>query len=387
MTNQADMDHRLERGLRSLASWGEDLPRPRPWERAVAESSMPSARSESLGNSGPWYTRRVHPGVLVGVFAVVFVVVVVGGVLLPSLARSRQSSISFSNSEREERSALSAYSIAQPPPGDSAVGFDPTQTPATEELIDLLSRRVDPEAQPNTSAASPDRHVVRKATVELKTPDVRAAFLKASLIPNAAAGEFVQDSAVTGDVHVSANLTLRVAAARLPEVLNQLRELGKVTGEQVRGEDVTAQVVDVEARLRNERRIEQELLALLDQRNDAPLKDILELRAKLGEVRDGIERLDAQRANLSRLVSLATVLVLIRADAAPEPERAAPALLSKLSKSFGAAWRSGVEFLIGSTAWIVQVAIGGLIWWTIAVVAVVVVRGQRRRAAVLRGGV
>lgn len=379
MTEQADMDHRLERGLRSLASWREELPRPRPWERAVAERSNPGPGAAARRGT-PWYTRRIHPAALVGVLAVVAIVAMV----LPNLTTARR--VPRVMVTEEQRAPATSIVQGMGLGGDSAVRFDKRSISAS--VVDVLRGRTDPDAQPDASAPDADRHVVRKATVELKTPDVRAAFLKASLIPNAAAGEFVQDSALTGeDVHVSANLTLRVAATRLPEVLNQLRELGKVTGEQVRGEDVTAQVVDAEARLRNERRIEQELLALLDQRTDSPLKDILELRAKLGEVRDGIERLDAQRANLSRLVSLATVLVLIRADAAPEPERQKPALLGKLSGSFGAAWRSGVEFLIGSAAWIVEVAIGGLIWWIVAVIAVVILRSQLRRAAVLRGGV
>ena len=72
-----------------------------------------------------------------------------------------------------------------------------------------------------------------------------------SRLISAAHGEFVQDSTLTGnDDSERAELTLRVAAERLSEVLNELRLLGEVRTERVGGDDVTERVVDLEARLK-----------------------------------------------------------------------------------------------------------------------------------------
>jgi hypothetical protein len=227
--------------------------------------------------------------------------------------------------------------------------------------------------------ADDGRHVIRKATMELVCEDVRAAFLKAQHLLNVADSEFVEDSTITGTgENTQANLTLRVAADRLGEVLNELRQLGEVRSEQLGGQDVTRQVVDVEARLRNEQRVEAELLDLLETRQDAPLKEILELREKLGEVRGAIERLTGQRERLARLVSLATVLVIIRPpNAEPEPEQ--PGIGAYFLDSLGGAWTSGLVFLADTFAGLLAVLIGGLVWWVLLAAGLIALRNWLRR--------
>ncbi len=404
-------DDRLERSLRELTSWEGERPQPALWEKAAAAAaSDPPSRRRVL------HRRRWRIAGRFAAVAATLALLVSVAMLTSTLAPVRQSSITvpertFTAGQLPSESARYGYStresyraegLADGRLGQERFGFQsPGASPAPEEghlgavegarvtlrtnVSNALIRPEQPDASPPPAA---DRHVVRKASIEFKSTDVRAAFLKASLIPNAALGEYVEDSSVTGEgATVAANLTLRVTADRLPDVLNQVRELGTVTSEQVRGEDVTAQVVDIDSRLRNERRIEQELLELLENRQDAPLKDILELRTKLSEVRGEIERMEGQRATLGRLVSLATVLVLIRPAGAPPPAPEKSSILSHLDDSFSAAWRTGVEFLIDSGAAIVRIGLGGLIWWAIAIAAIVLLRRQLRRAALLRGDV
>ncbi len=203
------------------------------------------------------------------------------------------------------------------------------------------------------------RQVVCKATIELKSDDVRAVFLKVQHFVEPALGEFVQDSTMMGTGNqAQAHLTLRVAAGRLSEVLNLLREAAEVVSEQQEGQDVTGQVVDVDARLRNEQKVEAEILELLGSRQEAPLKDILDMREKLALVRTEIERLTAQRERLGELVALATVLVIIRAEGAPVEE--ATSWASYLAESFGGAWSSGSRFLVDTLATMLQIVVGGM---------------------------
>ena len=225
-----------------------------------------------------------------------------------------------------------------------------------------------------------DRQVIRKATMELLTADVRATFLKATQLLSEARSEYLEASSLTGTGdEMQASLTLRVTADRLSEVLNQLRQLGEVRSEDSRGEDVTSQVVDLDARLRNERRIETELLDLLERRNDAPLKEILQVRSRINEVRQSIERLTAQQHRLSRLVSLASILVIIRAEDAPEPEPE-PALGKYFSENVGASWTGGLRFLSDTIASLLRVLVGGVIWWVLLTVAILAITRHHRQA-------
>ena len=207
------------------------------------------------------------------------------------------------------------------------------------------------------------RQIIRKATIELLTADVRAAFGKVSMTLNEALGEYVQESSLTGSGDATqAEITIRVTAERLSEVMNALRELGDVRSERITGQDVTAQVVDLEARLRNEQRVETEILDLLAKRQEAPLREILELRAALDKVRGQIEQLTAQRQQLGRLVSLSTVLVIIRSDKT-KPQSTEYSLVSYFADQLQTAWRKGLVFLADTAGGLLSILLGGLIWW------------------------
>ena len=99
----------------------------------------------------------------------------------------------------------------------------------------------------------------------------------------------------------SLRATLRVPAARLDETVRSLRSLGHVADESQSGEDVTEQVRDIEARLKNSRNTEQRLADVLRNRTGR-VADILEVEREIARVREEIERMDAQRLNLERRV-------------------------------------------------------------------------------------
>jgi len=261
----------------------------------------------------------------------------------------------------------------------SGLGGGGTSGPAERTAPPLMIAQ--PDLPPD--AIPPDgRHVIQKATIEMKTDDVRGAFLKTQHLISAASGEYVENSSLSGSGRDAyASLTLRIAVDRLSDVLNELRQLGEVTSEQLAGEDVTAQVVDLEARLRNEQRVETELLELLASREDAPLKDVLDLRNAIGQVRRNIEQMTAQRQRLGRLVSLATVLVLIRHDSEADDERATTdqTLGEYFGESIGRSWTTGLQYLADSIAFTVRMLIGGLIWWVLAIAALLLARHLARR--------
>lgn len=230
-----------------------------------------------------------------------------------------------------------------------------------------------PPPDPSALSITPDaatRQVIRKATIELATKDVPTAFAKTSLLINESLGEFIERSSLRGRTPFdTSEIVLRVSASRLGSVLTQLREFGTVTSESAGGDDVTDRVVDLEARLRNERRIESELLKLLDSRPNSPLEDVLKLRAELSRVRLGIEQLDGQKQQLSRAVSLATVLVLIRADGVsvqPTPPNAG--LGEYFNRTMSKSWTSGVKGLADSVSMFLENLLAGLVWWILLLI-------------------
>ncbi|MEE8459198.1 MAG: DUF4349 domain-containing protein [Phycisphaerales bacterium] len=258
--------------------------------------------------------------------------------------------------------------------GVSAVyGSDEMENYFTPEIL----------SAPSVNLPDADRHVVRKATIELVSDDVPLVFVKCRQLISEAHGEFIEASTLTGSgATARGSLTLRIAVERLSDVLNDLRRLARVRAEETHGEDVTAQVVDLEARLRNERRVEAELLDLLEKRTDAPLKDILEMRRQINIVRESIERLTAQSQQLDRLVSLASVLVIIRPVDAEEKETE---LGAYFSDALHASWTGGLRLLADTVSGGLRVAVGGLLWWLLLASIFVTVRHYLRKARTQHG--
>ncbi|TWT45626.1 hypothetical protein RAS1_20540 [Phycisphaerae bacterium RAS1] len=376
----------LERGLRELTAWVE--PAPQLWKAALRAADATRARSGRIWTLRP--SRRQFDVALVGVVALLFVAVLTS-LLTPSLSRAREFASPKRHPVATENLGLAQEMVARRPFISPSTGnAEDARRNAPARLGDRWFASADGLAAAERSVAKSDqspsegdnRQVIRKATIELAAADVRAAYLKAALLISEAQGEYVQDLALTGTGRqTQANLTLRVAAARLPQVLDALRGLGTVRAEQASGEDVTDQVIDLDARLRNDQRVETELLKLLESRKDAPLKEILELRDKLADVRRTIEQLTAQRERIGRLVALATVLVLIRAEDAPAT--AQPGIGAYFLSAIAKAWIAALRVLADTVAYLLTLAVGGAIWWALlATLLVVLVR--RLRAS--RGG-
>lgn len=225
-----------------------------------------------------------------------------------------------------------------------------------------------PEQPGSPAAVQPSRLVVRKCALELKTKDVRVAFAKVPGVLSEAQGEYIEETGLSGDgPTLAATVKLRVAAARVGTVLAQLHDLGEVVQEATSGEDVTEQAVDIDARLRNEQKVEAELQNLLETRRGEPLDDVLKVRESLARVRESIERLTAQRDQLSRLVALATINLVLHADA-PVPEVKTTGIGEYFTSGMARAWDSGVKGLADSAAWIVRTAVGGLFGWILLIV-------------------
>jgi Domain of unknown function (DUF4349) len=106
---------------------------------------------------------------------------------------------------------------------------------------------------------------------------------------------------------------LRVPAAQLDKVIGELRGLGQVVDESQAVDDVTEQLTDFEARIANGRNTEMRMKELLRTRT-GKLSEVIEAEREVSRVREEIERLDAQRKNMSGRVLYATVTLIIEEE-------------------------------------------------------------------------
>lgn len=134
------------------------------------------------------------------------------------------------------------------------------------------------------------------------------------------AGGFVESSERSPR---SATLTVRVPADRFEAVLDEIEGLGEVRQQSVSGEDVSAELVDVEARLRHWQAQEAVLLELMEQATT--VSESIEVRSELAPVQETIERLEGRLRVLEDDVAFSTVTLFlvdpgVEVPGEPEPD-------------------------------------------------------------------
>ena len=157
--------------------------------------------------------------------------------------------------------------------------------------------------------AMPDR-VIKTADLRLEVPDGDLGrTLREGRALAEEAGGFLLSTSVDGVDRRYGEFVIRVPAGEFEETLSALEELGTVAAEDVRGEDVSQEFVDLEARLRNATAQEDVLLRLYDRTNS--IADTIRVQRELEDVQLEIERLRGRLRFLDDRTDLSTISVSV----------------------------------------------------------------------------
>ncbi|SFO00621.1 DUF4349 domain-containing protein [Amycolatopsis rubida] len=205
-----------------------------------------------------------------------------------------------------------------------------------------------------------DRKLARSARLELTTPKTGDVVSRAKAIATAAGGYPGQESA-TDD---SASLTLSVPAEKLDGVLDQLGGLGQVRRREISAQDVTSQVVDVDARLATQRASVDRMRALLAKAQS--VSEIASVESELTSRQATLESLERQQASLAGKVAMATVSLSVTKQAAATAETGG--FLAGLSGGWDAfvAFCGGLVRVLGVLLPFVTafgIPAGAVFWW------------------------
>ncbi|GAA4453392.1 DUF4349 domain-containing protein [Novipirellula rosea] len=174
---------------------------------------------------------------------------------------------------------------------------------------------------------------------------------------------------------------IRVPVDRYHEFVSGVSGLGFAESRREDAQDVTEEYVDVEARVRNNRKLEDRIITMLEERT-GKLSDVLEIERELARVREEIERMEGRLRVLADRTALATVTINVREEKEYVPP-AAPTFTDRIAKAFSGSLRSlrqlGESMLIALIAlipWIIALGI------PVMVVAAMVRRVIRSRRAI-----
>lgn len=210
---------------------------------------------------------------------------------------------------------------------------------------------------PVPNEAYVDRKIIRTGDLRYEVDDLDAARSHILTQVGANGGYVEGDDRNDRGSSIDLSMRVRIPADRFDAFLGSLKGLGKLLDQHISANDVTAQWVDVEARLAAKRKVEERFLAIVGQAKT--VTEVLEVERELGNVRAEIESMEAQMKALKDQVGMSTLTINCT-----KPQ----ARINSYTPHFGSALRDGWIYFVRTIEailhlWPFFLLIGGLLLW------------------------
>jgi hypothetical protein len=257
----------------------------------------------------------------------------------------------------------------------------PKQSSAPVSLSSALPDQQAPEPNPSAPVkeAIPRPQLIKSAQLSLQVKSIEESSKTISEIVKQQQGDILelQDfRSSNSGIAQSVSFKLRVPQERLDLVIDLLSQLGIVKGRSLKAEDVSNQLVDLQARLKNSRQTEVQLQEILKQTGS--VGDVLKVTQELSRVRESIEQIDAHLTNLKNQVAYSTVQVNLSSEIAVIPPQ------SDLGTQLQNTWNSATNSLTVVSIGLLKLAIWLLVYcpyWLIPLAIFLFLRRRRRQLA------
>lgn len=225
----------------------------------------------------------------------------------------------------------------------------------------------------------PSRKIIYTATLTLESTEyeqARSALLSAA----AAAGGYVERSSQYGSAEAGdrwVELTLRIPSDHYNDFLTAAENAASLLRKDESTQDITAEYVDVAARLKTLRTQEQRLQELAEQAET--LEDLLAIEQRLSDVQYQIESYTAQQRVYDDQIDYSTVTVTLNEVRVYTPTKRG--FGSRIVSAFQNSWSDFGEDVQDFVVGLVYALPALLLLGVIVVVVLIVVRKGRKKAA------
>ncbi|MEV4479374.1 DUF4349 domain-containing protein [Micromonospora coxensis] len=288
-----------------------------------------------------------------------------GGVALTALGLA---AVLLAGCGAADRSDSAGDSAAQAPAAEAPAGGAPERGGAAE--------RDSAAEQGKAGAGAPDlridqRSIIYTGTMRVQVDDVEGAARRAVTAVTTAGGFVGGDDRRSVAASAQARLELRVPAEKFTALLDELATYGRQQRREVKTEDVTEVVVDLDARIATQRARVESARKLLARATS--VSELVTLEREVAEREADLASLEARKKRLADLTALSTITVtFVGKDASTAEEEAETGFMVGL--------RGGWKVFVASMS-ILLTVLGAVLPWllTIGVPLVVVVAVLRRR--------
>jgi Domain of unknown function (DUF4349) len=258
--------------------------------------------------------------------------------------------------------------------GGSSTARAPSVAPESSGAPGIAGRVATDNSAASGAGAAPSAVLPRQAageviytgSIDVRVPEVNQASRDAQAKIGALGGYLFSQRSVTNNNAPAATLVFKVPPAKFVDALDQLGTLGTEVGRSVQADDVTAQIVDLESRLKT-------ALASLSRTRDllaraTSISDIVTLEREVATRETTAEQLQGQLRVLQSQVAAATLTLTIGEqlkESKPSPSKDIPSVGDGLRRSGVALWdalRIVALVLVALLPW----AILALVLWFLA---------------------
>ncbi len=203
--------------------------------------------------------------------------------------------------------------------------------------------------------------IIRDASLSLQVEDYKEA-RKAidAAISTAEAYITLEDESKSGYSWQN-NLVIRVSSEKFDVLLQDLEKTAIYTDhKRINAKDVTAEFIDIEARLNNRKQVEKRFQEILQQAKS--IKEILEVENEIRKIREEIDASEGRLKYLRDQVSFSTIKLTYyeKLDYEAAPERS---YFTKVTKAISEGWEEFLGFTIAFMyAWPFWIVLGIVIW-------------------------
>jgi len=206
-----------------------------------------------------------------------------------------------------------------------------------------------------------DRIVIKNAELHLIVIDPITAVDRISKMAEEKGG-FVVSSNIyridssSGKKLPAANITIRVPADTLNETMEAIKGLVEeknvdVINESISGQDVTSEVTDLQSRLRNLQKAEEQLLEIMDKATTT--EDVMAVFQQLTSIRENIEVLQGQLKYYDESAKLSAITITLEAKEAVAPITIGGWRPSLTLQHAVQSLVNGLRFIVDALIWIV----------------------------------
>ena len=272
-----------------------------------------------------------------------------GGSASLNTAKSEPATVSHAGTTNTASSSANAVSYATPASARNQVDDLKTQLASQKVTLDQAT-----DAQ--TAPVNFDRKVIRNADLSLEADSPESALQKITAIAESKGGFVVESQENSSDVktteHDVVTMSIRVPAAKFNEALEEIRKTAtRVIVENVKGEDVTEEFIDIEARLKTQKALEAQFIEIMKRASSVP--EALNVQRELAEVRGEIEKIEGRKRFLENQSSLSTIKIRLQTPTAFAAN--STGFFYKLAQSFTVGFEFALNVVLGLVTFFVAI--------------------------------